>query len=258
MRSEAKGLGSAEFQPQSQITRSLEHKWHYWVGLLEAETRNSGFCISIGPLSSHSLAFHSLEVGKNLLGISGQDVYIQPGAIPRRLYDLLAADLNSIWVMNSLWSTRDLSGRTIIINSIHFCNLYYNSVQFSHSVVSDSATHGLQHATPPCVSPTPGVYSNSGPLSGWCHPTISSSVGPFSSHLQSFPAPGSFPLSQFFVSSAQGIGAPASASILPMNAQDWSPLGWTGCISLQSKGLSRVFSNTTVQKHQFFSTQLSL
>ena len=138
MRSEAKGLGSAEFQPQSQITRSLEHKWHYWVGLLEAETRNSGFCISIGPLSSHSLAFHSLEVGKNLLGISGQDVYIQPGAIPRRLYDLLAADLNSIWVMNSLWSTRDLSGRIIIINSIHFCNLYYNSVQFSHSVVSDS------------------------------------------------------------------------------------------------------------------------
>ena len=140
MRSEAKGLGSAEFQPQSQITRSLEHKWHYRVGLLEAETRNSGFCIGIGSLSSHSLALHSLEVGKNLLGISWQDVYIQPGAIPRRIYDLLAADLNSIWVMNSLWSTRHLSGRTIIINSIHFCNLYYNSVQISRSVVSDSAT----------------------------------------------------------------------------------------------------------------------
>ena len=133
------------------------------------------------------------------------------------------------------------------------------SVQFSHSVMSDSLQlHGLQHTRPPCPSPTPGVYSNSCPSSQWCHPTISSSVVPFSSHLQSFPASGSFPMSQFFASGAQSIGASASASVLPMNIQDWFPLGWTGWISLLSKGLSRVFSNTTVQKHQFFNTQLSL
>ena len=118
--------------------------------------------------------------------------------------------------------------------------------------------HGLQHARPPCPSPTPGIYSNSCPLSLWCHPTISSSVVPFSSHLQSFPAPGSFQMSQFFTSGGQSIRVSASASVLPMNIQDWFPLGWTGWISLQSKGLSRVFSNTTVQKHQFYSAQLSL
>ena len=117
---------------------------------------------------------------------------------------------------------------------------------------------GLQHARPPCPSPTSGVYSNSCPLSRWCQPTISPSVIPFSSHLKSFPASGSFPLSQFFVSGDQSIGASALTSVLPMNIQDWFPLGWTGWISLQSKGLSRVFSNTTIQKHQIFSTQLSL
>ena len=118
--------------------------------------------------------------------------------------------------------------------------------------------HGLQHAKPPCPSPIPGVYSSSCPLSRWCHPTISSSVIPFSFCLQSFPASGSFQMSQFFASGGQSIGASASASVLPMNIQDWFLLGWTGWISLQSKGLSRVFSNTTVQKHQFFGTQLSL
>ena len=118
--------------------------------------------------------------------------------------------------------------------------------------------HGLQHARPPCPSPTPGVYSNSCPSSRWCHPTISSSVIPFSSHLQSFPESGSFPMSQFFASGGQSIGVSASASVLPMNTQDWCPLGWTGWISLQSKGFSRVFFNTTVQKHQFFGVQLSL
>ena len=111
---------------------------------------------------------------------------------------------------------------------------------------------------PPCPSPTPGVYPNSCPLSRWCHPTISSSVVPFSSCLQSFPASGSFQMSQLFTSGGQSVGVSASASVLPMNIQDWFPLGWTGWISLQSKGLSRVFSNTTVQKHQFFSVQLSL
>ena len=131
--------------------------------------------------------------------------------------------------------------------------LVLSSVQFSCSVVSDSLRpHGLQHARPPCPSPTPGVYPNSCPLSQWCHPTISSSVIPFSCP-QSFLASGSFQMSQLFTSGGQSIGVSASASVLPMNTQDWSPLGWTGWISLQSKGLWRVFSNTTVQKHQFFS-----
>ena len=131
--------------------------------------------------------------------------------------------------------------------------MVYNSVQVSRSVMSNSLRpHEPQHTRPPCPSPTPGVYSNSCPLSRWCHPTISSCVVPFFSYLQSFPASGSFQMSQFFTSGGQSIGASASASVLPMNTQDWSPLGWTGWISLQSKGLSRGFSNTTVQKHQFF------
>ena len=117
--------------------------------------------------------------------------------------------------------------------------------------------HGLQHR-PPCPSPTPRVYSNSSLSSHERHPTISSSVVPFSSHLQSFPASESFPMSQFFASGGQTTGVSASASVLPMNIQDLFPLGWTGWISLQFKGLSRVFSNTTVQKHQFFGTRLSL
>ena len=122
------------------------------------------------------------------------------------------------------------------------------SVQFSRSVVSNSLwPHGLQHTRPPYLSPTPRVYSNSCPLSRWCHPVISSSVIPFSSHLQSFPASGSFQMSQFFASGGLSTGVSASTSVLPMNTQDWSPLGWTGWISLQSKGLSKVFSNTTVQ-----------
>ena len=135
---------------------------------------------------------------------------------------------------------------------------YYCSVQFSCSVMSDSLwPHGLQHTRLPCPSPTPGAYSNSCPLIQWCHSTILSSVIPFSSCLQSFPAWGSFQTSQLFASGGQSIGVSGSASVLPMNTQDWSPLGWTGWISLQSKGLSRVFSNTTVQTHQFFSAQLS-
>ena len=132
------------------------------------------------------------------------------------------------------------------------------AIQFSHSVVSDSLRpHESQHARPPCPLPTPRVHSNSRPLSQWCHPAISSSVIPFSSCPQSLPASGSFPISQLFIWGVQSIGVSALASFLPKNTQDWSPLGWTGWISLQSKGLSRVFSNTTVQKHQFFGTQLS-
>ena len=133
-----------------------------------------------------------------------------------------------------------------------------SSVQFSCSVVSDSLqSHESQHARPLCPSPTPGVHSNSRPLSPWCHPAISSSVIPFSSCPQSFPASESFPMSQLFAWGSQSIGVSALASFLPKNTQDWSPSEWTGWISLQSKGLSRVFSNTTVQKHQFFGTELS-
>ena len=129
--------------------------------------------------------------------------------------------------------------------------------QFSRSVVSNSLQpHESQNARPPCPSPTPGVYSNSCSSSRWCHPAISSSVVPFSSCPQSLLASGSFLMNQLFTWGGQSVGV--SASVLPMNTQDWSPLGWTGGISLQSKGLSRVFSNTTVQKHQFFGAQLSL
>ena len=131
-------------------------------------------------------------------------------------------------------------------------------VQFSCSVVSDSLwPRESQHTRPPCPSPTPGVYPNSRPSSQWCHPAISSSVVPIYSCPQSLPASGSFPISQLFASGGQTIGVSASASVLPMNTHGWSPLGWTGWISFQSKGLSRVFSNTTVQKHQFFGSQLS-
>ena len=134
----------------------------------------------------------------------------------------------------------------------------FYSVQFSRSVVSNSLRpHELQHTRLSCPSPSPGVHSNSCPSSWWCHPAISSSVIPFSPCPQSLSASGSFPVSQLFAWGGRRIGVSASASVLPMNTQDWSPLGWTGWISLQSKGLSRVFSNTTAQKHQFFGVQLS-
>ena len=132
------------------------------------------------------------------------------------------------------------------------------SVQFSRLVVSDFwRPHESQHARPPCPSPTPKVYSNSCPSSWWCHPAISSFVVPFSSCPQSLQASGSFPMSQLFAWGGQSIGVSALASVLPKNTQDLSPLGWTGWTSLQSKGFSKVFSNTTVRKHQLFGTQLS-
>ena len=135
----------------------------------------------------------------------------------------------------------------------------FSSIQFSCSVVSDSLwPNELQHARPPCPSQTPGVHSDSCPSSQWCHPAISSSVVRFSSCPQSLPASESFPMSQLFAWGGQSTGVSALASFLPKNTQDWSPLGWTGWISMKSKGLSRVFSNTTVQKHQFFGAQLSL
>ena len=142
-------------------------------------------------------------------------------------------------------------------NKVNLWNMF-SSIQFSCSVLSDSLQpHESQHARLPSPSPTPRIYSNSCPSSQWCHPTISSSVAPFSSCPQSLPASGSFPVSQLFSCCSQSTGVSASASVLPMNTQDWSPLAWTGWISLQSKGLSRVFSNTTFQKHQFFGAQLS-
>ena len=161
------------------------------------------------------------------------------------------------------WTWLKQCNTHLVLDQMHHAanliSLEFSLVQFSCSVMSISLRpHGLQHARPPCPSPTPGVYRNSCPLSRWCHPTISSSVVPFSSCLQSFPASGSFQMIKFFTSSGQSIGVSASASVLPMSIQDWFPLGWTGWISLQSKGLLRVFSNTTAQKHQFFGAQLSL
>ena len=143
--------------------------------------------------------------------------------------------------------------KPIIINHIKY------SVQFSHSVVSNSLRpHESQHTRPPCPLPSPRVHSNSCPSSRWCHPAISSSVVPFSSCPQSLPASESFPMSQLFAWGGQSTRVSALASFLPKNTQGWSPVEWTGWISLQSKGLSRVFSNTTVQKHQFFGTQLGI
>ena len=142
---------------------------------------------------------------------------------------------------------------------IHETNNSVQQLQFNRSVMSDSLwPYEPQHARPPCPSPTPGVHSDSHPSSQWCHPAISFSVIPFSSCPQSFPASGSFQMSQLFPSGGQSIGISASTSVLPMNTQNWYDLRWTGWISLQSKGLSRVLSNTTVKKHKFFGTQLSL
>ena len=140
-------------------------------------------------------------------------------------------------------------------------NLKFYDLNSVSSVTHSCLTlqpHGLQHTRLSCPSPTPRAYSNSCPSHRWCHPTILSSVVPFSSRLQFFPASGSFQMSQLFTWGGQSIGVSPLASFLPMNTQDWSPLEWTGWISLQSKGLSRVFSNTTVQRHQFFGAQLSL
>ena len=143
-----------------------------------------------------------------------------------------------------------------LVIQIHFYSVQFSSVAQSCLTVCDPmncSTPGL-----PVHQPTPGVYPNSCPLNRWCHPTIPSSVIPFSSCHQSFPTSRSFQMSQLFTSGGESIGVSASTSVLPVNTQDWFPLGWTGWISLQSKGLSRVFSNTTVQKHQFFSAQFSL
>ena len=162
-----------------------------------------------------------------------------------------------IWTLITKTEFAKLYLRMNKLNVKYIAIMFYISVQFSRSVVSNSLQpHELQHTRPPCPSPTPRVHPNPCPLSQWCHPTIVSSVIPFSSCPQSFPASGSFPMSQLFTSAGQSIGVSASTSVLPMNTQDWSPLWWTGWISLQSKGLSRVFSNTSVQKHHSSMTNL--
>ena len=161
------------------------------------------------------------------------------------------------WNVTSKKSTEIIR---LVLSTVMMSNypILYISVQFTSSVMSNSLRpHELQHSRPPCPSPTPRVYSNSCPLSWWCHPAILCSVVPFSSHPQSLPESGSFPMSQLFSWGGQSIGVSAAASVLPMNTQVWFPLGWTGWISLQSKRLSRVFSNTTVQKHHFLGAQLS-
>ena len=183
--------------------------------------------------------------------------------------------MSEIWGQHSgfwNWGRRNIASRNYLFQKQHYkwflrvalkkgkwqVFLTISSVQFSHSVVSNSLwPHELQHARPPCPSPTPRVHSKSSPSSRWCHPAISSSVVPFSSCTQSLPASESFPMSQLFTWGGQSTGVSALASFLPKNIQDWSPSEWTGWISLQPKGLSRVFSNTTVQKHQFFGAQLS-
>ena len=162
------------------------------------------------------------------------------------------------WVADAIQPSHSLSSPSPPALS-QFFYMIFSSVQFSRSVVSESLRpYEPQHARPPCPSPTPRVHPNPCPLSLWCHPTSSSSVIPFSSCPESFPASGHFQMSWYFASGGQNIGASALASVLPINIQDWFPLGLTGLISLSSKGLSRVFSNTTVQKHQFFCAQLSL
>ena len=178
------------------------------------------------------------------------------GHIPRENHNSKTQFIAALFTTARTWKQPRCPSTDEWIKKL-WCNVQWN-IQFSRSVVSDSLRpHESQHARPPCLSPTPGVHSDSRPSSQWCHPAISSSVVPFSSCPQCLPASRSFPMSQLFTSVGQSIGVSALASVLPKKSHGWSPSEWTGWISLQSKGLSRVFSNTTVQKHQFFGAQLS-
>ena len=221
-----------EWQEQQQ--QKVIHKWHTgWACLIFQDCLLHQNCSST----------------ENCLAVSQiSDSQMSSGASDGRKF---ACNVGDLGLTPGLWtSPGEVHGKS---------HQYSSSVQFGHSVLFDSLQpHGMQHAKPLCSTPTPRFYSNSCSLSQWCHPTISSSVIPFSSCLQSFPASGSFQMSQFYPSGGQSIGVSASTSVLPMNIHDWFPLGWTDWISSQSKRSSRVFSNTTVQKHQFFGVQISI
>ena len=201
---------------------------------------------------THAWASPRVKVDLLTSAVSGNQAVL--GTTPQATYPLCKLQLGCLWLKDVL----DFVPKPVSTNyTCYFDCIFFSSVQFSRSIMSDSLhLYELQHARLPSPSPTPRACSNAHPTSQWCHPTISSSVIPFSSCLQSFPALGYFLMS--FASGDQSIGDSASASVLPMNIQGWFPLGLTSLISLQPKGLSRVFSNTTVQKHQFFGTQLSL
>ena len=261
-----------------------EHLWHAWKFpvLLPGKFHGQRSLVGCGPwgcLESDTTEWLPFRFSLSCIG-EGNDNPLQCSCLenPRdrrawgtAVYGVIQSQTWLKWLSSS--SSRSLESFLRQPFSLNSENKYYwlwrflanhlsaisFSVQFSHSVMSDSLwSHGLQHTRPPCPSPTPRVYSYSCPLSRWYHPIISSSVIPFFSSLQSFPASGSFQMSQFFTSGGQSIGVSASASVLPMNIKDWFPLQCTGWISFLSKGLSRVFSNTTVQEHQFFGAQLSL
>ena len=202
-----------------------------------------------GPITSWQIDGETVETVADFIFL-GSKITVD-GDCSHEIKRCLLLERKVMTKLDSILKSRDitLSTKVRLVSSVQFsCSVMYNCLRL----------HELQHARPPCLSPTSGIYPNPCPLSQWCHPTISSSIVPFSSHSQSFPASGSFQMSQLFSSGGQNIGVSASASVLSMNMQGWYPLGWTGWISSQSKGLSRVFSNTTVQKHQFFGAQLSL
>ena len=223
------------------------HIWpRIWRSRKTGSSRRGGLCTEILPTTTDDRQTHNTPWSSvSLRWLSGWAQLLQKLSQSSLM---LTPSRNLLW--REFW-------KTVLFSQV---DVLVSSVQFSRLVVSDSLQpHGLQHTRPPCPSPTPRAYPNPCPLSRWCHPTISSSVVSFSSCPQSFPASGSFMITQFLASGGQSIGVSTSTSVLPMNTQDWSPLGWTGWISLQSKGFSRVIiSNTTVQKHQFFSAQLSL
>ena len=224
------------------------------VRIIESESRS---------VVSDSLQLHGLYSSWNS---PGQNTGVGSLALLQRMFSTQESNQGLLHCRQILYLLNHKGSKTEkdkYYMILLICGIFFNgtngSVQFSRSVVSNSLwPHGLQHTRLPYPSPTPRAYSNSCPSRRWCHPTTSSSVIPFSSWLQSFPASGSFPMSHFFTSGGQSMGASASASVLPMNIQDWFPLGLTSLISFLSKGLSRVFSNTTVQRYQIFSAQLSL
>ena len=221
------------FGPRSEISHFSKESWFLLVGVCILGPKSMFYMSNFfKPLSHGKLTRNWLKFVAKAMALLHESMYMSPSGAPQ----------------GKKPGSHDLRPEN------DTCSL-----QFSHSVISNYLRlHGLQHTRLPCPSPTCRACSNWYPSSWWSHPNISSSVIPFSSCLQSFPASGPFLMSQFFTSGDQSVGVSASASVLPMNIQDWFPLGWTGWISLQSKGLSRVFSNTTVQKHQFFGAQLSL